>query len=313
MATRIKKYAQQTGSTSAQVLGLLHAIGYTRYRSPQDMLPDAAIMRLERAVRDGVKADPVDIDEPAPVERPVAAAAPSFMEQVLGGGAASAQPSVRAKAPLAAPHPSPPPAPPAVASAALTAEVEALGSARAALEQVQQGLSAEREHVTQVKRELELERERLLADRARLDADILAHQALVARFHAERVERERAELETRVKDLTRAFGARCLLEGLRRVTIVGGQAADLKVLRAGLDPRVELRYAAGERGAAEAGEDSEWGELVLVWGSAVTEVALGVYSARRTRLVALPASPLGAFLADVVRALSESDSSMAAR
>src|SRR5262245_61965780 len=59
MAVRVKKLARELNQSPRHVLGVLHAIGFDRYRSPEDMLPDGTVDKVRRATRDGVEPVPV--------------------------------------------------------------------------------------------------------------------------------------------------------------------------------------------------------------------------------------------------------------
>lgn len=86
MAIRVRKLGRELRRSSSEILGILHAIGYERYRSAEDMLPDAMVERVRRAVRDGVR--PVPRESPAaPRKRPtVRPEEPTdIMEQLVPG------------------------------------------------------------------------------------------------------------------------------------------------------------------------------------------------------------------------------------
>ncbi len=73
MAIRVRKLAKELNSDPWVVLGLLHAIGFGRFRLPDDMLSDAVVDAVKRAARDGVK--------PLPVERPEKPEIPAAVSQ----------------------------------------------------------------------------------------------------------------------------------------------------------------------------------------------------------------------------------------
>ncbi len=76
MAVRVRKLARQLGRSPADVLRLLHALGYTRYRSAEDMVSDAVARRAAAAVRQGVSARPVQ-PRAARVREPARSAPPA--------------------------------------------------------------------------------------------------------------------------------------------------------------------------------------------------------------------------------------------
>ena len=85
MAVRVRKLAKELKQTSGQVLGLLHHLGFEHYKSPDDMVPEPAIVKLQAAVKKGVRAAPVAVDE-RPRPAPAVTAAPNdFMAQVVPG------------------------------------------------------------------------------------------------------------------------------------------------------------------------------------------------------------------------------------
>ena len=54
MATRVKKLAKELGRTPEEILGMLHALGFPRYRSVDDQLPKAMVERVKGGWRKGV-------------------------------------------------------------------------------------------------------------------------------------------------------------------------------------------------------------------------------------------------------------------
>lgn len=62
MAVRVRKLARQLGRTPAEVIGLLHAIGFTRYNSPEDMVADPVAGKARTAARQGVRPVPVQLE-----------------------------------------------------------------------------------------------------------------------------------------------------------------------------------------------------------------------------------------------------------
>jgi len=84
---RVRKLAKELKRSPAQVLGLLHHLGYTRYKSEQDMVGGAALSKLRASCRAGVQADPVAPTGSAkPSSRPVVAPREaSVMAQLVPG------------------------------------------------------------------------------------------------------------------------------------------------------------------------------------------------------------------------------------
>ena len=59
MAIRVKKLAKELNQSPTEVLGVLHAIGFTRFRSVNDMLSDQIVTRLKKAIRNSVAPMPL--------------------------------------------------------------------------------------------------------------------------------------------------------------------------------------------------------------------------------------------------------------
>jgi hypothetical protein len=67
MAVRVRKLAKEMNQPPGDVLGVLHALGFEKYRSLEDMIPDPMAEKVKRAWRDGVKPVPVALEAaPAP-------------------------------------------------------------------------------------------------------------------------------------------------------------------------------------------------------------------------------------------------------
>ena len=165
MAVRVRKLAKELDQSPWHVLGLLQAIGFERYRSPDDMLPDVTVDKLRRAIKDGVKALPVaPVEEPSPPPRVAQGAAPGdLMAKLVPGvvrpGApppASTRPAVRR-----ATHPPP-------EAKAADAAARRLDADRQALDTDVRSAQAEREAVAADRRAVEAERQALVALRAAL-------------------------------------------------------------------------------------------------------------------------------------------------
>jgi hypothetical protein len=87
---------------------------------------------------------------------------------------------------------------------------------------------------------------------------------------------------------------RLLLAGLRRVVVVGGKPAWHRLLRDGVDPRIELRTVTGQtRDGAQAAHDVERGDLVVLAGVDVSASAQSIYNASRAEVVSVTADTLG--------------------
>lgn len=103
MAVRVRKLARELGRSPWDVLGLCHALGYTRYRSPEDMLPDNTVSKVRGAARRGVEPVPVagrpapqgpkpSRPAPQPSKKPSAQPEPDLMSSLVPGVVASRDP-----------------------------------------------------------------------------------------------------------------------------------------------------------------------------------------------------------------------------
>jgi len=59
VGVRVRKLARELAWSSGQVLGMLKALGYGRYRSTEDMVSDSIAAQVRKAARLGKRADPV--------------------------------------------------------------------------------------------------------------------------------------------------------------------------------------------------------------------------------------------------------------
>ena len=88
-----------------------------------------------------------------------------------------------------------------------------------------------------------------------------------------------------------------LLAGWRRLLVVGGRPRWQRLLRHGLDARVEVRVAPdGPRSAESASDDVRWADVVVLWDAHVGEAAEQVYALGRPEVVRLQAVTWTAFL-----------------
>jgi len=88
MATRLRKLARKLGRSPDEVLGLLHRMGYVRYKSGEDMVADPVIAKLQTAIKTGLRAQPVATTgdrRSAAGARQTGAEGPSLMDQLVPG------------------------------------------------------------------------------------------------------------------------------------------------------------------------------------------------------------------------------------
>jgi hypothetical protein len=97
------------------------------------------------------------------------------------------------------------------------------------------------------------------------------------------------------------IGERLMLLGLRRVVVIGGTPALLKLLREGIDPRIDLRLrgASGKRTRADAEVDVTRTDAVVLWGVAADPDAAGVYQTSRAVVVEVAGTGLAELIAEV--------------
>lgn len=194
MAVRIRKLAKQLGKPPTELLGVLHALGFSKYRSPEDMLSEVVTSKLRKGLAEGVRPLPVEVTGARKPKggglEALAEGGADVMSQLVPGVVRSGAPAPRPappkpaprppapaarNTPVAAPAPEAPPADPTtqrLASAALESQRRALASERAAFE-------AERAQVEASRRRIE-ERERLV------DSRVAALEDLEASLAAER-------------------------------------------------------------------------------------------------------------------------------
>lgn len=91
---------------------------------------------------------------------------------------------------------------------------------------------------------------------------------------AVRVGSHRSELDapTRMKDALRRFSTACLLHNLKTIVIVGGSPVYHRVLKEGLDSRIQLRPIPGTRRGRIAAVPSA--DLILVWAPTILDHAV---------------------------------------
>lgn len=355
-AIRVRKLAREVTRDPEEVLGLLRDLGFSRYKSAEDMVAHNVAVKVRQAARAGVRAEPI----PSVASRrsqPTASQASSgadLMAQLVPG----VVPSGRSK-PQPPPEPAPRPRPvaePDPRDQEIAALREQLATARAEasdlasrLEEVLQPPAPEPEEAPQPEPlaasdgsptliDLLHERglrgadegERAFAALARLHAlrDLIVelqprdaariaalldkHLVLVGGTVPEgldggvTVSPDRAELGG-AEDIERQLGRvgeLLLLHGLRRVRVIGGAPRWHRLVRAGLDDRLEVDFQPprpSDRVAAE--QDAARCDAVVLWGTRPTPVVEEVYAAGRARVVAIDTPTLAAFSESIIGAL----------
>lgn len=339
MAIRVRKLAKQLKRDPVELLGVLQAIGIGRYRSPEDMLSSTIEAKLRRAIQQGVK--PVQV-EPQAVRKKQTRPKPVLppQEQVLR----QRQPVVQAPQQANRPVPSPAavPAPVPAPSEESKAMLAALAEERVALEALRQQLTTRIEAPRPItlgslldERGLvgmdEAERAlRVLADRRRL-VEILPYLTVseperVRRFLADvlllvdgpppealageatvTVAAERAEVPSPAafRRQTEQISEQLMLNGLRRVVIVGGPVRMHRLLARSFDPRVELRFRPASRVVAgDAQADVDRTDAIVLWDVQVDPDADAVYASSKALVARVQGERLDALFRHWLRALA---------
>jgi hypothetical protein len=365
-----------------EILGILHAIGIDRYRSPEDMLSGPTEQKLLRAVKDGVRpvavgvkavAKPrVEVDavpdglfpdvqrqvDPRFQGLPTSTAAPDPRREPPAKRPpvpkASVEPDVAPSAPSTPSAPTLAPPAPADLSptlAVLAAEREALESARAALVAERDALRAEREALEADRSrrasaapslEVVLERRglrglneferaiRALAEARRL-GEILPYLSVADPVALDEVLRtrlllvdgqappdlkgalvsvagERAELPGAAewRRLTSSLSEALLLQGARRVLLVGGPVRMHRLLADALDPRIEVTFRPAHRmTVADAEADVQRTDAIALWTVSSDPESDAVLDAGRASVTRVDKPSVRALLDTWTRDLAE--------
>lgn len=89
------------------------------------------------------------------------------------------------------------------------------------------------------------------------------------------------------------IGGELLLSGLKRVRLVGGTAVDIRLLRGGVDPRIELVVvSARRRDVEQVADDVSDVDVVILWDVEETEAARQAYDAADVVVVRVAGSGL---------------------
>lgn len=226
MAVRIKKLAKELNRSVSDVIGVLHALGYSRYRSPEDLLANDAEQRVRQGLRKGVPFAPVPVAQPS-VGAPAASREDDLMARLVpgvvraGGTGGAGTPSRPRRspdparvadverppmeAPRARPEPEPEPEPrakgPPQTGFAADVEWRAVQAERSAVESLRRGLASERAVLAAERAELDDDRRRYDAQLRALDGEREALDALETALEAERtaLDAERGALRLRLE------------------------------------------------------------------------------------------------------------------
>jgi hypothetical protein len=102
------------------------------------------------------------------------------------------------------------------------------------------------------------------------------------------------------------LGEAMLLNGMRRVVLVGGRPTWHRVLREGLDPRLDLRSVAAKvRDAIQASTDVVGADLVVLWGVELVPAARAVYTGSRAVVIEVHEGGVGELIQTVITKLQE--------
>ncbi|MCA9297922.1 MAG: hypothetical protein KDA28_02585, partial [Phycisphaerales bacterium] len=106
--------------------------------------------------------------------------------------------------------------------------------------------------------------------------------------------------------LATGLSEKLLLHGARRVLVVGGPVRAHRLLRQGLDPRVDLRFRPGARVVGpDAEADVTRTDAVALWEVEEDERAREVYDTSRAVVARIRASDVRSFVEEWIRALTE--------
>jgi len=131
--------------------------------------------------------------------------------------------------------------------------------------------------------------------------EALANEAMVS------VSSERADIPGAVvwRRLASTLSEKLLLNGARRVLVVGGSVRAHRLLRQGLDPRVDIRFRpCTEIVAADAEADVTRTDAVALWNVHEHEAATEVYDTGRALVARSSAIRVQSFVEDWIRALT---------
>ncbi len=340
LAIRVRKLAKEFNRSAAQVLGLLHHLGYIRYKSEQDMVGGAALTKLRAAIREGVRADPV---LPAQTQKKASPAPsvpiPGMMDELVPGVAAVQQSASATTATTAVGRTDKARRKLAQARAVVDSDRKQVADAQRSVEALQSSLEKDRRALDARRQALEQKEVRLAEEREALRtalpeslAGLLAARGLlgfdeqeralaamaskralgsalatliatdpttIARLLRDRlvlvdsevgegfpglvavaVSSDRAEVPspTAIRKQLDWIGERLLLNGLKRVLIVGGSPRWQGVIHGGMDARIAITFALdGLRSAADATADVADCDVIVRWAAGVGAEAVAVY------------------------------------
>ncbi len=101
------------------------------------------------------------------------------------------------------------------------------------------------------------------------------------------------------------LGESLLLRGIRRLLVVGGKPRWQRVLRHGIDPRVEVRVApSGPRTRDVVMDDVRWADCIVLWNANVGGEATGAYTAAKKLVLVSEAPSWAVFVQDLTKDLN---------
>jgi hypothetical protein len=260
---RVRKLARELRRTPSEVLGALHALGYERYKSSQDMIADSLVAKVRQAMRSGRQYTPVLPRDGAPKTVSEVVGNDHLMAQLVPGVvqakrqnkrlASSENVDARGAGRVVSERPVQTSAASQVVEVPNNDAFSAIERARELLEHTRDNLRADRDALegararvaaveTESREQLELERAALDAEREALEAE---RGALSMRW------REVADQERWIEERRSKVAARCASvderEAANRV-----EAKDVERARRGVGTPLEaLLEARGLRGRDE--------------------------------------------------------------
>jgi precorrin-6x reductase len=113
------------------------------------------------------------------------------------------------------------------------------------------------------------------------------------------------DASTLARGLSR-IGEQLMLNGYRRVLVIGGRSAWQRVLRESIDSRIELRFLPGRnRTERDAEADVQRTDVVILWGVEADASAQRVYQTGRAQVISVPTGSFADFLRCVLSSLVE--------
>ncbi len=291
MAVRVRKLAKELNRSPAEIIGVLHAVGLTRYRSADDMLPTQAEERVRHGVRRGVTPLHVELldrpDDLAEMARGAATGGDDMMARLVPGvvraGASAPAPRAAAVERPAPPRPPgatglgapPPPAGRPVPAVRTLAQRPAEhrpapvveeppramawdGSRGISLDAELRTIAAERAAIDSHRRGLDSERAILAAEQQALELDRQRYEAQLRAMDGERAALDALSAALEVERAALAAERDALTTQVSRARAAGGIALVDLLEERGLRGLDEQERAIGALAQSRVLRDTLW-------------------------------------------------------